>query len=147
MRQATQAGSHDAEVESVLRRLDQLARVMDEAFPIPGTRRRIGFDGIVGLLPVIGDGLTAVIALYPVVQAYRYGAPVSLIVRMLANIGVDTTVGAVPFLGDLFDMAFKVNRRNVELLRRHFAGSGRGAAPGSGSLRQEDVDHHHLANT
>lgn len=119
MRQATQAGSHDAEVESVLRRLDQLARVMDEAFPIPGTRRRIGFDGIVGLLPVIGDGLTAVIALYPVVQAYRHGAPASLIVRMLANIGIDTTVGAVPFLGDLFDVAFKANRRNVELLRRH----------------------------
>jgi hypothetical protein len=106
--------------EATLRRLDRFAFVLDEAFRIPGTRWRIGLDGIAGLVPGLGDASTALIALYPLLEAWRHGAPSSLLLRMLGNIGLDTAIGAVPLLGDLFDMRFKANRRNVELLRRHF---------------------------
>jgi hypothetical protein len=106
--------------EAALRRLDRFAFVSDEMFRIPGTRWRIGLDGIGGLVPGLGDGVTALVALYPLLEAWRHGAPSSLILRMLGNVGLDTAIGAVPILGDLFDFRFKANRRNVELLRRHF---------------------------
>ncbi len=112
--------------EAALRRLDRFAFLLDEAFRIPGTSWRIGMDGIAGLVPGIGDGITALIALYPIVEAWRHGAPPALIARMLGNIGLDATVGAVPLLGDIFDMTFKSNRRNVELLKRHLTASGAG---------------------
>ena len=76
-----------------------------------------------GLVPGIGDGVGAVLALYPLIEAWRLGAPKRLILRMLANIGTESVVGAVPVAGDLFDFAFKANTRNVALLRRHL---GRG---------------------
>jgi hypothetical protein len=106
-------------VEASLRRLDRFAHVLDNAYRIPLTRRRIGLDGIVGLVPGVGDGISALVALYPLLEAWRLGAPVTLILRMLANIGTDSLLGVVPVAGDLFDFAFKTNRRNVALLRRH----------------------------
>ena len=113
------AGIDRASAAATLRRLDRFAHLLDEAFRIPGTRWRIGLDGLAGFVPGIGDGVTALVALYPVLEAYRHGAPPALLARMLANLGIDTAVGAVPILGDIFDVAFKANRRNVELLRRH----------------------------
>jgi hypothetical protein len=110
--------------EATLHRLDRFAFLLDEAFRIPGTRWRVGMDGVVGLVPGIGDGITALIALYPIVEAWRHGAPPALIARMLGNLGLDTAIGAVPLLGDIFDMRFKSNRRNVELLKRHLTVSG-----------------------
>ena len=89
-------------------------------FRIPGTRRRIGLDGVVGLVPVVGDVLTAAVAFYPLAEGWRHGVPKRVLARMLGNLGLDVTIGAIPILGDLFDMRFKSNRRNVELLRRHF---------------------------
>lgn len=109
--------------EASLRRLDRFAFLLDEAVGIPGTRWRVGLDGLVGLVPGIGDGITALVALYPVLEACRHGAPTSVLARMLGNIGIDAVVGAVPVLGDFFDMRFKANRRNVELLRRHLTGA------------------------
>ena len=106
-------------VEASLRRLDRFAFLLDSAYRIPLTRRRIGLDGIVGLVPGIGDGITALVALYPLLEAWRLGAPTTLLLRMLANIGADSVLGAVPVAGDLFDFTFKTNRRNVALLRRH----------------------------
>jgi hypothetical protein len=116
---------------ATLHRLDRFAFLLDEAFGIPGTRWRVGMDGVVGLVPGIGDAVTAVIALYPIVEAWRHGAPPALIARMLGNLGLDTVVGAVPLLGDIFDMRFKSNRRNVELLKRHLT------APGARGHRRE----------
>ena len=113
----TPASAED--VAASLRRLDRFAFLLDEALRIPGTRWRVGMDGVVGLVPGIGDGITALVALYPLIEAWRLGAPRSLILRMAGNLGVDSLVGAIPILGDLFDMRFKSNRRNVELLRRH----------------------------
>ncbi|MFZ1428460.1 MAG: DUF4112 domain-containing protein [Geminicoccaceae bacterium] len=107
-------------VEATLARLDRFAFILDEAFRIPGTRWRIGLDGVVGLVPVVGDVLTAAVALYPLAEGWRHGVPKRVLARMLGNLGLDLTVGAIPILGDLFDMRFKSNRRNVELLRRHF---------------------------
>lgn len=106
-------------IDASLQRLERFAFLLDEAFRVPGTRWRVGLDGLVGLVPGIGDAATALIALYPIIEAWRHGAPTSLIARMLGNLGVDTAVGAVPLVGDLFDMRFKANRRNVDLLRKH----------------------------
>lgn len=119
MSSALAAGTADGSVEAALRRLDRFAHLLDEAYRLPGTRWRFGLDGIVGLVPGIGDGLTLALALYPIVEAYRLGARKRVLLRMLANAGLDGAVGAVPVLGDLFDLRFKSNRRNVELLKRH----------------------------
>ena len=102
-----------------MRRLDRFAYLLDNAYRIPLTRRRIGLDGIVGLVPGVGDGITAVIALYPLLEAWRLGASPIILLRMLANIGADMLLGVIPIAGDLLDFAFKTNRRNVALLRRH----------------------------
>lgn len=91
---------------------------MDAAVSIPGTRWRIGLDGLLGLIPVVGDGVAAAIALYIVAEAYRLKAPPLLLLRMLANIALDFLVGLVPVFGDIADVGFRANRRNVELLRR-----------------------------
>lgn len=108
-----------------LHRLDRLAFLLDEAYRIPFTRWRIGIDGLAGLIPGLGDVVAGAVGLYPIVQAYRLGVPTSVIARMLANLGVDTTVGSIPLLGSIFDIAFKANRRNVELLRRHLEAEAR----------------------
>lgn len=112
------AASRDT-LERTLQRLDQFAHLSDSAYRVPIIGRRIGLDGLVGLVPGIGDGVTALAALYPVIEAWRLGVPKALLLRMLANIGTDSVLGAVPIAGDLFDFAFKANRRNVALLRRH----------------------------
>ena len=85
----------------------------------PGTNLRFGFDALVGLVPGIGDALTTAMSLWLVKEAHALGAPQHLIVRMLGNIAIDGVVGAVPFLGDAFDLVWKSNRRNLHLLRRH----------------------------
>jgi hypothetical protein len=100
--------------------LQRLARVLDSAIPLPGGFR-IGLDGIVGLLPGVGDMLGALFSSFIVAQASRLGAPAPVILRMAGNIALDTLAGAVPVLGDLFDFAWKANLRNVQLLERHLA--------------------------
>lgn len=104
---------------ATLRRLERLAHWMDGAFRLPGTRWRFGLDGLLGLVPGAGDSLTALVGAYVILEAWRAGAPSSVIARMLGNIGLDWAVGSVPLLGDVFDFAFKSHRRNVDLLRRH----------------------------
>jgi len=108
-----------------LRRLRTITRVLDEAVRIPGTRFRFGLDGLAGLIPGIGDALTAAISGYALLAATRTGAPASVIARMAGNILLDTIVGAVPVLGDLFDFVFKANRRNLRLLEQYTAAPAR----------------------
>lgn len=98
-----------------------LARVMDAAFTIPGTRRRVGLDPLLGLIPGIGDLGSAAIGGYIVLVASRLGVPAVVLWRMMLNLAVDTAVGVVPFVGDAFDAAFKANLRNVALLERALA--------------------------
>lgn len=103
--------------DRAVRRLDALSYLLDNSIPIPGTGRRFGLDAVIGLVPGVGDATGALMSAYIVVQAARLGAPASSLVRMLLNVGIEALVGAIPFLGDLFDAWFKANARNVALLR------------------------------
>jgi len=114
-RRAAAAGVDQRSVE----RLRRLAYLLDDRFPIPGTRYRIGLDGLVGLVPGIGDGVTTLLALYIVLEARRLGVPLTKLGRMGINAGLDAVLGAVPLVGDLFDVAWKANRRNLALLLDH----------------------------
>jgi hypothetical protein len=100
-------------------RLDALATLLDTAFVVPGTQIRFGVDALIGLIPGIGDAITTLIALYVVREARELGASRLLIWRMLGNIAIDGLVGAVPLVGDAFDVAWRANRRNLRLLRDH----------------------------
>jgi hypothetical protein len=100
-------------------RLDALANLLDTAFVVPGTNIRFGFDAMIGLVPGIGDAITTAMSLYLVHEARQLGAPRRLIARMLANVALDGVVGAVPLLGDAFDVMWRANRRNMALLRKH----------------------------
>jgi hypothetical protein len=102
-----------------LERLERIAHRMDSMLRIPGTQIRIGFDGIMGFIPGIGDAAAALPAAYIIHQSYKMGAPRSLLVRMAINTGVDSIIGTVPLFGDIFDIGNKSNNRNVALLRRH----------------------------
>ncbi len=100
-----------------LKRLDSLAYLLDNSIPIPGTGARVGLDALIGLVPGIGDVAGTAMSGYIVMQAARMGAPASVIARMVMNVGIETVVGSVPFLGDLFDAGWKANARNIKLLR------------------------------
>jgi len=108
-----------------MRRLDALSRLLDTAFSIPGTRYRIGLDALLGLIPGIGDSLGAMLSAYIIVEAARLGAPKRLLARMIGNVMVEVIVGVVPIVGDLFDIAWKANIRNVALLRTYRDALGR----------------------
>ncbi len=99
-----------------LARLRKLAWLLDAQFVLPGTRFRFGINGLIGLAPVSGDLVMGLVSLYIVNEARRMGAPNALLGRMLTNVAVEVVGGTVPVLGDLFDMAFKANLRNLALL-------------------------------
>ena len=101
-----------------LRALLRFARLLDEAVTIPGTRKKIGLDAAVGLIPGVGDALGAVFSLAIVMGALRHRVPFRVIVKMLFNIGIDLTVGLIPVVGDVFDLFFTENMGNVQLLIR-----------------------------
>ena len=98
-----------------------LAHLFDEAIRIPGTKRRIGIDPFIGVIPGLGDIVGGASAAYLILVARRVGAPTSVMLRMLWNIAVDVILGAVPFVGDLFDAGWKANVRNLRLLERYVA--------------------------
>ncbi len=100
-----------------LGRIESLSRLLDTAFIIPGTNIRFGIDALIGLVPGIGDTISALLALYIVREARALGAPRLLVGRMLANVAIDGLVGTLPLVGDAFDVAWRANRRNVALLR------------------------------
>jgi len=99
-------------------RIEALAKLLDVAFVLPGTNIRYGIDGLIGLIPVVGDLLTTALSLWIVREARALGAPRHLVARMLGNVALDGAVGLVPFAGDAFDVMFRANVRNIRLLRR-----------------------------
>ena len=105
-------------------RLDALAWLLDSAFLIPGTNTRVGLDAVLGLIPGIGDLVSAGLSSYIIWEARQLGVPRWKIARMIGNLAVDTTIGAIPFAGDLFDVAFRANRRNMKILRDHLERTG-----------------------
>jgi hypothetical protein len=98
--------------------VEAVARWFDYAFVLPGGFR-FGFAGIIGLIPGIGDVIDALVSLYIVHRALQLGIPRVAVSRIVLNVAIEAIAGAVPFVGDLFDVAFKANRRNYELLKRH----------------------------
>ena len=118
--------SHSATQSRAARiaRIDALATMLDTAFILPGTNIRFGVDALIGLIPGVGDVITTALSLYIVGEARALGAPRHLILRMLANVALDGVVGAVPLLGDAFDVMWRANRRNIALLRKHLIARG-----------------------
>lgn len=114
-------------VDPRLADVEALARWLDFAFELPGGFR-FGFAGFIGLIPGIGDVLDAVISLYIIVRAIQLGIPRIAIARMLVNVGIEALAGSVPVIGDLFDVAFKANRRNYEILKSYLSQPGRRTA-------------------
>jgi hypothetical protein len=112
-------------VSDSVTRISLLAQVLDSAVPIPGTNRTIGIDPLLGLIPVIGDAVSAALSSYIIWEAKQLGIPRWKLARMVGNVAVDTAVGAVPLVGDLFDLAYKSNRRNLHIVLDHLAQTGR----------------------
>jgi hypothetical protein len=113
---------HDIPIDHLmrLRRIRGLARLMDTALRIPGTGVSLGADSVLGLIPGIGDFGVAAVSLFIVNEARRLGVPKETLFKMLVNVGFDTVAGSVPVLGDVFDVYFKSNRRNLQLVLDHF---------------------------
>ena len=103
---------------SVRRRLEALETLLERLFVVPGINRPVGLDSLVGLIPVVGDVVTAAMGAWLVWEARNLGMSKFHIARMAGNVGVDTLLGAIPLVGDLFDFAFRSNTRNLRILKR-----------------------------
>ena len=101
------------------RRIERVTHALDELVGIPGTSVRVGLDPIVGLIPVVGDAVAGVVGAWVIGEAARFGIPRVVLARMVVNLVIDLAIGAIPFLGDLYDFAFRSNSRNLALFRRH----------------------------
>ncbi|HEY0796087.1 MAG TPA: DUF4112 domain-containing protein [Acidisarcina sp.] len=101
--------------------LDRLSHLLDDCFTVPGTSIRFGLDGIVGFVPGLGDLLGGLASCILLIAAWFRGVPYVTLVRMVANVAIEVGVGAIPVFGNLFDIAWKANRRNYALLTRHLA--------------------------
>ena len=106
----------DATVERRQAGVERLAWWLDNAFTVPGTRFRIGFDALIGLIPGIGDLVGTLLSSYIIAVAASQGLPPSALARMAINVGLEAIVGVVPIVGDLFDAAWKANQRNIALM-------------------------------
>ena len=118
---ATTRLADDADVEAAQRRLESIARLLDSAFVIPGTRLRIGADALLNVVPGVGFLVSKGLAAYLIWEARRLGAPGRMLARMLGNLGIDALISAVPVLGWIADAAYRANDRNMEMLRAHLA--------------------------
>ncbi|MBS0272926.1 MAG: DUF4112 domain-containing protein, partial [Proteobacteria bacterium] len=107
-----------------LAQLEWLADLLDSRFILPGTDIRFGLDGVIGLVPVVGDIISALISFYLISRASELGLSPWVKTRMVWNVALDTVVGAIPILGDAFDVSFKSNRRNIALARRYLVKHG-----------------------
>ncbi len=104
---------------SILRRVEMLEYVLERAIALPGIRRKVGLDAVIGLVPVAGDVIAAALGMYLVWEARNLGMSKWQLARMTANVGVDTLLGAIPVAGDLFDFVFRSNSRNLRIIRKH----------------------------
>jgi hypothetical protein len=118
--QATAAlSSLDRSPQAVRQRVEALEKVLERAFTVPGTNFKVGLDAIVGLVPVVGDWIAGAMSAYLIWEARNLGMSKWQLARMTGNAAFDTAVGMIPFAGDLFDLAFKSNSRNLRIIKRH----------------------------
>jgi len=101
------------------KRVETLEIILERSFTIPGINRPVGLDAIVGLVPVVGDAITAVMGAYIIWEARNLGMSKWQIWRMIGNLGVDTAFGAIPLAGDAFDLLFRSNTRNLKIIKKH----------------------------
>lgn len=121
----------DAPTQKRMDRLEKLARALDSQFTLPGTGIKFGWDGLLGLVPGLGDAITIGPAVFTISEAYQLGARKRVLLQMGVNTGLDLTVGAIPIFGDIFDFAFKANRKNFALLKKEMEHKAKnGALPG-----------------
>ena len=104
---------------SVRRRLEAMEVLLERAFTIPGINRRVGLDAIVGLIPVVGDLITASMGAWLVWEARNLGMSKFQLMRLAGNVGVDSALGAIPLVGDLFDFAYRSNTKNLRIIKRY----------------------------
>lgn len=107
------------QLQRLTKRLDRYASLLDNKFRIPGTRIRFGWDAIIGLIPGLGDTVTLLLSAVILIEARRIGAPKSLLLKMAGNMGLEWLIGLIPILGDMFDVYWKANIRNMDLLKQH----------------------------
>ena len=100
-----------------VRRMEMMAKLLDNAFVIPGTNQRVGIDAIIGLVPGVGDVVTTLLSSYVIWEARNLGVSRVAIGRMLSNLAIHAAVGAIPLVGDVFDAFFRVNQRNMRIVR------------------------------
>ena len=115
-----QAGARTLDVAARLARLDGIARLLDAAIGIPGTRFRFGLDAIATAIPVVGQLAPHAVSAFIILEGLRLGAPRHVIAKMVGNLAIDTAIGVVPGAGVIADAFFKANLRNVALLKAHF---------------------------
>lgn len=101
------------------KRIETMEFLLERSFTLPGLNRPVGLDAIIGLVPVVGDVITAMMGAYIVWEARNLGMPKWKLWRMIGNIGVDTALGAIPFIGDAFDLLFRSNTRNLKIIKAH----------------------------
>jgi len=104
---------------SIRLRVERMERLLERAFVVPGMRREVGLDAIVGLVPIAGDVVSALLGLYIVWEARNLGMSKFKLARMIGNVAFDTAVGGVPVAGDVFDFLFRSNSRNLKMILRH----------------------------
>jgi len=104
---------------AIRQRIEAMERLLERSFTIPGINRPVGLDAIAGLVPVVGDVLAAALGAYIVWEARNLGLPRWKLYRMVGNVAFDTAVGAIPVVGDAFDLLFRSNTRNLRMIRRH----------------------------
>jgi hypothetical protein len=105
--------------QSVRQRVEALELLLERSFHIPGTKIPVGLDSIVGLVPVLGDIVTAAMGAYMVWEARNLGMSKFQLMRMAANVGIDTALGAIPLAGDAFDFLWRSNSKNLRIIKRH----------------------------
>jgi hypothetical protein len=113
----------ETSVHARLHRVQRLSHLLDDWLRIPGTRYRIGLDGLIGLVPGLGDVIGTLLSAYILFEAIQLGTPKTLLLRMVGNIALETLVGAIPILGDIFDIVWKANRKNADLLDAYLRSS------------------------
>lgn len=120
---ATFTAAPDLDRAAARQRLERLAFLLDSALRVPGTNVRLGADALLGFVPGLGNAATTVLSAYLILEAWRLGVPVTLLARMVGNVAVDSAITAVPVLGNLADVFWRANRRNMAILARHLDGA------------------------
>jgi hypothetical protein len=101
------------------RRIRRVTDVLDEAFTVPGTNVRAGLDPVIGLIPFVGDAVAALVGIWVIAEATRFGIPRIVVARMSVNLLIDLAIGAIPLIGDIYDVTMRSNSRNLGLFREH----------------------------